>query len=374
MNLIKKILIVVILVIFTYIVWRLLRIRMQLKAEHTKTETFTLFGSSADNELASLKNSEQVKIENCNKNYGILPLREFCIKTSYNTALTGKYVNLDMISYILHRGCRFIDFEIFYISETTYDEKKNPIIKYSPRVAYSIDNSFTTINSENSLSLNDVLSTVVNNAFSMPCPNIKDPLFINLRIKSNNKDVYKAVASAIDITIGKKLYVDTTSSQTPYPAIKLDRNTVLSDIMGKIIICMDKTIVREYKDYTNCDASDPNCYNLNDYVNVETGGELLNLLRYSEVMDQCTIPIHLKDDNLHTDIKTMKYVIPNTKNDNSKNPDFSDFVLKYSCQNVGYRFYKKDKDLQRYEDFFNDTKGAFIPLAIATNYFKKMIQ
>jgi hypothetical protein len=29
-----------------------------------------------------------------NKDWDILPLKEYCIKTSYNTALTGKYVSL----------------------------------------------------------------------------------------------------------------------------------------------------------------------------------------------------------------------------------------------------------------------------------------
>jgi len=345
---------------------------MAIKANIEKTEHFSLFGTSIDNEISKLQNSVPVKIENSSPNYSFLPLRDFCIKTSYNTALTGNYVNLDMISYVLNRGCRFLDFEIFYIGETTYDDKNNAITKYTPRVAYSTDNTFTTINTENSLLLNNVLTTVVNHAFSMPCPNINDPLFINLRIKSNNKDVYKAVASAIDITIGKKLYVDTTASQTPYPAIKIDSKTTLSDIMGKIVICMDKTIVRDYKNYTSCDMNNTSCYDLTDYINIETGSEVLNLLRYSEVMEQCIIPIRIKDDNIRTDIRTMKYVIPNTKNENSNNPDLNDFILKYSSQIVAYRFYKNDKFLQSYEDFFDSNLTAFVPLANAITYFKNL--
>jgi hypothetical protein len=281
-------------------------------------------------------------------------------------------MNLDMIKYVLTRGCRFLDFEIYYIGKTVLDKNNKEITKYTPQVAYSTDNSFTTINTENSILLDKVLTAVVSNAFSPPAPNVKDPLFINLRIKSNNKDVYKAVAASIDNTIRDKLYVDTTSKKTPYPAIHIKSSTPMSDIMGKIILCIDKTVVRNYKDYTNCDGSMKHCYDLKNYINMDTGSEELNLLRYSEVMEQCIIPININNDNITTNVKTMKYVIPNTKYDNSKNPNISDFILKYSAQIPAYRFYKNDNQLQKYEEFFNDNSSAFVPLAIAIPYFKKL--
>jgi len=371
MKLIKKVLISIVIIIFIYVIWRLMKNRVEIK---NTNENFSLFSNSSTNEIDNLKNSETVKIQSCRDEFSGLQLREYCIKASYNSALTGRYINLDMITYVLIRGCRFLDFEIFYIGETTTDIKNVKTTKYTPRVAYSTDNTHTTINSENSILLDNVLTTVINSAFSSPTPNIKDPVFINLRVKSNNKDVYKAVASSIDNTIRQKLYVDTTSSQTPYPARRVTRNTLLSDIMGKIIICFDKTINRRYKDSTNCDPADGSCYDLTDYINIETGSEDLNLLSYSEVMDQCTIPIDIKDNNMDTNVKTMKYVIPNTKIDNSKNPRISDFVLKQSVQIPAYRFYKKDDGLKEYEEFFNDNQTAFVPLAIAIPYLKKNTQ
>jgi hypothetical protein len=367
MKLIKKVLISIVIVIFIYVIWRLLKNRVEIK---NVNENFSMFSSSSTNEIDNVKGNGTIKIESCKENFAMLPLREYCIKASYNSALSGNYVNLDMITYVLNRGCRFLDFEIFYIAET----KSDKTIRYTPRVAYSTDNTFTTINSENSILLDNVLTTVINSAFSSPTPNLKDPLFINLRVKSNNKEVYKAVAASIDNTIRQKLYVDTNSSQTPYPAIPITHDTLLSDVMGKIIICFDKTIDRYYKDSTNCEPSDSTCYDLTDYINIETGSEDLNLLRYSEVMDQCTVPFNIKNNNLHTDVKTMKYVIPNIKNDNSKNPNISDFVLKHSAQIPAYRFYKKDKGLQEYEEFFNENHAAFVPLAIAIPYFKKNTQ
>ena len=33
------------------------------------------------------------------------PLREYCIKSSYNTALSGNYTSTDTIKYVRGRGC-----------------------------------------------------------------------------------------------------------------------------------------------------------------------------------------------------------------------------------------------------------------------------
>jgi len=371
MNVVKKILIIVIILLVIYIILRLLRNRIEIQKKISK-ENFTLFGSAKDNELSYLQNTSSVGIENCT--HTNLPLREYVIKTSYNTALTGHYVNTDMISYVLGRGCRFLDFEVYYIGKTTRDKMGLSSTTYTAQVAYSNDNTFTTLTTENSIPLDEVLTAVVSNAFSSPCPNVRDPVFVNLRIKSNNKDVYKAVAASIDNTIKDKLYVDTTKKvNETFPAIPVTKDTLFSDVAGKVILCIDKTIVRNYKDYTSCDGSKGECYDLTNYINIETGGEDLNLLKYSDVMDQCVIPISIKNDNETTDVKTMKYVVPNIKNDNLLNPGISNFILKYSAQIPAYRFYKNDRHLRIYEEFFDEHKSAFVPLAIAITYFKKIM-
>jgi hypothetical protein len=69
----------------------------------------------------------------------------------------------------------------------------------------------------------------------------------------------------------------------------------------------------------------------------------------------------------------MKYVVPNIKNDNLLNPGISNFILKYSTQIPAYRFYKNDRHLRIYEEFFDEHKSAFVPLAIAITYFKKIM-
>jgi len=55
------------------------------------------------------------------------------------------------------------------------------------------------------------------------------------------------------------------------------------------------------------------------------------------------------------------------------NPGISNFILKYSTQIPAYRFYKNDRHLRIYEEFFDEHKSAFVPLAIAITYFKKIM-
>jgi hypothetical protein len=124
-------------------------------------------------------------------------------------------------------------------------------------------------------------------------------------LKSTNKDVYKAVATSIDNTIKDKMHAD---FKPDFKAKRVTKDTLLSELMNKVIICMDKTVVRNYKDYTACSSGSKKCYDLQKYINIESGSEDLNLLKYSEVMDQCVIPININDDNVTTTVKTLKYV------------------------------------------------------------------
>jgi len=365
MNLIKKVLIILIIALFIYIVVSLLMQRYKNINYRVEKENFSILNSSEQNEFESLKQSNNVLIQNSSKHYSNLPLKEYCIKTSYNTALTGKYINLDMVKYLIRRGCRFLDFEVFYIKTTSVVNNVD-VTSHTLHVAYSKDNTFVTLNTENSILLEKVLTAVITSAFIGPCPNFNDPLFINLRIKSNNTDVYKAVASCVYSTIKDRLYTDNNGL-----AINVTKDTILSDIMGKIILCIDKTVVRDYKNYTSCVENDKTCHDLTKLTNMQTGSEDLNLIKYNDLVNQCSVPINILNDNIHTDIKTMKLVVPNPLGTYA-NPNIKDFVYRYSCQDIAYRFYVNDRELSLYEDFFDDNKSAFVPLAIAIPYFENL--
>ena len=410
MSLIKKLLIFVTLILFIVILWRLIIIRINLnstegfstgqssKCTGSSSIISSITSSAKDTELCKIENSTKVTIQS-NNNKGnpniMLPLKEFCIKASYNSANSGNYISTDTLQYIINRGVRYLDFEVFYLQDTDSKTKsgtttETPIFK--PVVACSVDPYFALLTTENTVLLDNILTAAVSNAFSATCPNYHDPLFINLRIKSNDPDIYQAVAASIDHTIKDKIYVDKQSrniltniktNSIIKKAAVVTKDTPLSNIMGKIIISIDKTIFPNYKNHTSCETKTDYCYDLINYTNIEQGSENMNSLLYKYMSPTNTIQI--KDDNKTTNVKTM--VVANPDNDflsgalsfNSpikppNNPDYGDMLLRYSSQIVPYRFYHNDSALADYEGFFNKNNSAFVPLSVAISYFKNQQQ
>jgi len=236
------------------------------------------------------------------------------------------------------------------------------LIDSVPMITYTDDKQLETIETENTLLLDNVFSMIVSSAFVQPTPNIKDPLFIHLRIKSkeNNDTLYKLVAKSIDSTLRSRLYQGTVT-----------RNTPIEDIMGKIVIIIDKTINRQYKQISSCQPDETHCYPLNRYVNLESGSDELQYHRYSDLLNLSYDHIRVEDKcSLCTSTTNMKIVLPDSINKNAKNPMIHDFVLNYGSQFVLYKFYSKDEELERYEQMFEDNKGGIIPLAYTLDYLK----
>jgi hypothetical protein len=240
------------------------------------------------------------------------------------------------------------------------------------------------LNTENSILLDNVLSSAVANAFSSPCPNYKDPLFINLRVKSNNTDVYSAIASSIDHSIQERIYNDmskqvyTGMGKTINPAMSVTKDTKIMDINGKVIVSFDKSIYPNYVNYTStCDVSNNgSCYDLKNYINIENSSENMNLYSYSLITQLPLLQIN--DNNMTTNVKTIQCVNPDNlylMNKSNSNPSYGDYILKYGgCQIVPYRFYKSDSNLMDYENFFSIHNSAFVPLSIAISQYKKEYQ
>ena len=348
MSIYKKILVLIILVIFFYILYSLLSTsRDILQKKETFIEGIDQVGIDAS-KIKGDKRIDTVGIENINPALSDRPLKEYVIKSSYNTALTGKFVSLDMVKEVLKRGCRFLDFEVFY-------DGKNPF------VSYSTDATYKTLQTDSSFTLTTVFNTVMGSAFNTDSPNPHDPLFIQLRVKSNNENIYKSVASSVNASLMLKLYPN-----------KITKDTKLKDIMKKVILVMDKTINVDYKKFTDCSNNDANCHDLKNYINIESGSELMLLSRYSEMLERETTPPEVKDDNTSTTVSRLSVVMPDIDYwSGVANPQLIPFVLKYGCQMVLYRFYNKDAELENYEDFFKNFKTAFVPLSRAIPYLRK---
>jgi len=280
-----------------------------------------------------------------------MPLMQYCIKSSYNTAISGDYVSEEMVSKVLAQGCRFIDYEVFYDSD-----------KDTAYVAYATDPSYTTIKTKNRVLLDTILFRSVRDGFTK-APNVLDPLFIQLRIKSNNKNAYKCVAKSVNYAMAEKLY-----------SKKITEKTTLDDIMGKVVLIVDRTLNLDWKLKTVCNA-DPNCYDLSKLCNLESGSELMRIERYDDLLEQTTVPPHIMDDNINTDVELIRLVEPDlttiAKSKVIKNPAFKDYIMDYGAQIIAYNYNNQDRALNDYENFFNDLGFAFVPISSALQYFKQ---
>ena len=364
----QTILLIITIFVFLYVIWRFLRRRREISrlqnklhieglknlhkcknptCENNHIDRIEGFGS-LETEYNGLIETNPNNIMSIGKKYTDRPLKEYVIKSSYNSAITGNYVNTEMVKYVLQRGCRFLDFEVLYIDEKPY-------------VTYTTDNKYEIINTDNKVLLDNVLTAAISQAFTQPSPNYEDPLFIHLRLKSNNNGIYKAVAKSIDANLRAKLY-----------SKKITHKTKLSDIMGKVVIVMDKSINRKYATDSVCPVSDKECHNLSNFINLESGSDILYQNTYTDILNQSYNIVNIQDKcEICTDVHRYRLVVPDKVNNNSKNPDAYELIGKHGCQIVANRFYIKDDYLNKYEKMFHDNKGGIIPLAFVLDYIKK---
>lgn len=312
-------------------------------------EGFSLFGDAITNEFNSCKNdSIPVGISNILIGNANLPLKEYVVKSSFNSALTGFYLNLNMIRYVLSRGCRFLDFEIYSFDDVPY-------------VAYAADNNFTNVDSYNKLLLGEVLNVVAASAFVAPSPNPNDPLFIHLRIKSFNAKIFDAISTIISNTIGPRLNTcDVTT------------DTLLSSLFGKIVLIVDKQLAPTYKNYSSCDPNKNanGCNDLTSQVNLESGGDYMRIYNFSKLLDLSLMPPYIYSDGT-TDISTLRLAIPDNGT-NMANPNPYEFVVDYGTQFIAYPFYVNDNNLDLYEQIFRDNKTAFVPFNTMIPYLNNL--
>lgn len=351
MSTLRNIFIFITILLFLYIVVNLVNTRNKLiftLLNQPDTETFVEGYDQVGIDATQINYEDTSYAKDSgitNVNDAVLnqPLREFVIKSSYNTAVSGKFVSLDMIKYVLGRGCRFLDFEVFY-SETQKDVF----------VAQSMDSTYKTIQGDSSLSLVSVFNRVMGSAFNSDSPNPNDPLFIQLRVKSSTAKVFPSIAQDIDNVLKSRIYTK-----------NIDYNTNLKDIMGKIVIVMDKTINDNYYRNNGCTDDGTECKDIKQYINIESGTEYMRMARYSDMLERQTYPPQVKDDNTGTTVQYIQVVIPDINGKTVSNPSFYPFVLKYGSQIILYQFFNKDEQLTIYEDFFKEFNTAFVPLARA---------
>ena len=107
-----------------------------------------------------------------------------------------------------------------------------------------------------------------------------------------------------------------------------------------VVLIIDSSLSPQYKNielYPKCyseigitlDKKD-SCFNLSQFVNIESGTSNLRRYTYKSLLDQATTPPTLLDsESKITDVSLFRLVCPD---DYSKNPDFNVFLHDYGVQ------------------------------------------
>lgn len=344
------IVLILITAVIVYILYRLISKRSAASAKPSSTTSSALPYSDSPTsaqtaQLNSIQNANGTGISNLvldsSSNNS---LRNFCIKSSFNSAATGSYVSQGMVKYVLSRGCRFLDFEVFIKDNVA-------IVAYSSSIYDSSYTHFTSLNP--SLSLAGVFQTIMSNAFNQTAPNPNDPLFIQLRIKSYLSSAYSEIAQVISANLYDRLYQGI-----------VEPDTNLGDLMGKIVIVIDKTSSPGYDNYSMCAPSNTSCTSLKPLVNMVSGNDVVRIYKENDLMMQSTNPpdpyVYLIRIVLPQSVFLMGIV----------NSDSLYLIQNYGAQIVLQAFYVNDGKLAVYENMFKSFNSAFVPITAALTYIQ----
>ena len=173
---------------------------------------------------------------------GVHPkLRDFYVMSSYNSCCGGNskkdWVSLKPLEHVIAQGTRFLDFEI-------YSQKGQPIVAAGPEV--NPNGRYCLKGTYNQLNFKEVMNKVNNVAFVLPA-NKDDPLFLNFRIKTNNKSIYDSMYKTINTIFGvnsskNRLVTDNLrydGAKVTGPNDYSISNVPLYKLKGKVIISIN---------------------------------------------------------------------------------------------------------------------------------------
>jgi hypothetical protein len=261
-------------------------------------------------------------------------LRDYYIKSAYNAFNPDKFknsnVSMDALMYVIARGCRFIDFEVFSVEN-------------QPVIASSSVNSFNYKETFNHIPVSDAFEVLGSYVFSgSKCPNPGDPFIIHMRMMSRNVTMYDNLAKIISQskTVARNLLGPKYGRE--YQSKDLGNEDLLG-FKGKIILMVDGTnqVYRNTK--------------LFELINMSSNSLFLSKYTYFGVKNVAD-PQAFKDANK----KNMCLVIPDKggrpMNDGHNGP------YTWGCQIAAMCFQEeaRDEKLKAYEDKFSSVGYAFI--------------
>lgn len=319
-----------------------------------------------------------------------LPLREYCVKSCFNSAYDGADVSKDVLMQRIKEGYRFIDLNVFSASGDVY-------------VGFSPDNAPKTISS--SLLLSDALKTINDSAFSSATvfdgslSNVASyPVFVHIRVYRPPGSTIDIIANVAKIINGSKSsppsyasnYLRTFDSNGNPEPTQIDGCTVLSTMMRKVIFSMDILNILEIYAPINYQSASvipqETVESLQTFVNILTGGSTFPAFyRYTDDSliyrtNSLGVGNAAIKGSLQTNVKHMYISFPHPddvstsatpKNLNASGvvqPNIKSFINDRSIQFTPLRVYLADPNLVTYINMFDTIGTPFASMIYVYRY------
>jgi hypothetical protein len=268
----------------------------------------------------------------------------YYVKTAYNCCSPGgfknSFVNLCALQHAIKLGARCLDFEI-------YSDNYKPVVATSIE-SQSLYNSFYIKETFNSLDLVDVLwyinlyavGTDVETYGSNSATNSTDPLFLHLRIMTNEINTINLIAKYLGDIFQDKLLGSAFG------------NNNYGESFGQyylIQFCNKCIIMVEYNSLNSATIANSNLFPL---INI-----LTNTPKYKLLREQLRIAEPQADLTLYNK-NQMTMIMPNlTPGSDNYDPRPA---MQTGCQFVAMNFQNFDNNLKVYFNIFDDLQYSFV--------------
>lgn len=382
MNKIEFVIFICIIVLFVYVIHRLLHKKYNYLYREGATTKTTDYPP-----MSAFKDSTN------------LPLKEYAIYSSFNSAYDGHSNTLEQLGTVMYQGCRFIDLNVFQVNEEYYVgyAKDNAptsietsltlskVINYVNMYAFAVDTKIgDKVKASYNIMIKNSIETNAGDKETIQKNYVNYPLFVNIRVyrpPGSKTDISTAVLKILTGRNGlRNLYVTGTGDSAK--ASPVTQFTRLKDISHKIILSMDyQNILQIYASLGNNTYDAKNIpvetlEQINKSVNIQIGTDNWQAFyKYADVNNNRFDLLQHSDatlDSKHsyeTNTKVLKLVYPYFNE--SSNPDSYAYIQKYKIQTIPNRFYIDDDNLTKYNKLFYEHKTPFVPLYNAYTYVLK---
>lgn len=279
-------------------------------------------------------------------------LRDYYVKSSFNSCAGGigqkDWVGLKPLEHVIKRGVRMLDFEIV-------SKNGEPYICTSSNTVSSEKNALC--GTYNTLSFKEVMSFVAANAFAgaNKCPNGDDPLFINLRIKTSNSNIYPIMTDVLKKAFKGKFLNRTFNLHNINNGNKLISKPLRTLRRKVIIFCHDI-----YRGYNNQQTPD-----IREIINLDgigANGEGSKYLKVWQKGDPQSLELthDLDSEKYYVKQTGLGMIYPNISrtSKNIKEGKINTY-LNNGFQFIFMNYQNYDDGLSYYESKFDEVGSAF---------------